>query len=215
MNVYCIDFPNNKRYVGVESNTGKRKSQHSKGYKQTLVGRAISKYGWENCKFRYLIINATPETCYHIEKKLIKLWKLQDRKKGYNISSGGECAALGHKQSEKTIKKRIESRKDYKPSKKTKEKISNSLKGRKHTKERRLNQSKAKNGREFKVYKIVKYKGTPRNWNSFEILKEKYIGTWISQTECAEDLNINRCKIGACLNKNRKTHKFYKFKYVT
>lgn len=64
MNVYCIYFPNGKRYVEVESNEGKRISFHAGGYGMKLkcpqvVSHAIKKHGWERCRWRYLIKNAS------------------------------------------------------------------------------------------------------------------------------------------------------------
>ena len=200
MNVYCIDFPNNKKYVGIESNTGQRKQYHSRGYTHTLVGRAVNKHGWENCKFRYLIINAPDNTCYHVEKKLIRLWKLQDPKNGYNISEGGEKTNKGYKRSKEAIRRQHETRRKngYIVTKTHKNKIRNTLKGKKHTRQRRLNLSKTNGGKPFYVLK-----------------DDKIIGKFELRSDAAIELNLHISKIGLCLNGKRNTHKGYKFKYVT
>lgn len=214
MNVYCIDFPNGKRYVGIESTTGQRMKYHSRGYSHTLVGRAVNKHKWENCNFRYLIKNASNETCYYMEKKLIRIWKLQDISKGYNLSSGGEKTSFGCKLSKESQIKRKATlkRNGYKTTKKHKENTSNSLKGKKHSRKRKLNQSKAKGGSPFKVFKITKWEGHWRNAKSYKILKTEYVGTWELKSEAAKDLNLLRSKISQCLNNKRNTHKGYIFK---
>lgn len=106
MNVYCITFPNGKKYIGVETTTGKRKSIHKRATGGQLVHRAINKYGWENCQFDYLYMNITPEEAWNIEINLIKELDLTNREFGYNISTGGRTSAIGVKQTEEH-KKRI------------------------------------------------------------------------------------------------------------
>ena len=212
MNLYCIDFPNGKKYVGIESHTGKRKAYHSKGYKHTLVGRAINKHGWQNCTFRYLLTNAKKETCLHMEIKLIRLWNLQNRTVGYNISSGGECSSLGSKRSKESIKKQFETRRknNFVVTEEHKNKISKTLTGRKHTHKRKVNQSRT---RSFNVYKITKSSGHCKNRKSYKILETEFIGTWRLRSDAAKELNLHVSKIGMCLNKKRFQHKNYIFNY--
>ena len=103
MNVYCITFPNSKRYVGIESITGNRKSKHSRASNNasdTFVSRAIRKYGWESCVFEYLLKDAEPNVCYQKEIDLIREWDLQNPKNGYNQSTGGESGFRGVKMSD-------------------------------------------------------------------------------------------------------------------
>jgi hypothetical protein len=94
VNVYCIYFKNGKRYVGVEAKHGARITFHSRGYNSKsknpqVVTKAISKYGWDTCKWRYLITNASKEDAFKLEKFFIKQFQTQDREKGYNICAGG------------------------------------------------------------------------------------------------------------------------------
>ena len=202
MNVYCITFPNNKKYVGIESHTGVRKNHHSKCYsKNMLVTKAILKYGWKNCNFKYLISNAPNETCYHLEKKLIKLWKLQNRSFGYNISCGGEKPALGIKKSKQTIEKLKIARSKYKLTKEWKLNIAKTLTNKKHTENRRNNQALAKGAKPFYAIKIVDNK----------IIK--CLGPFISKGICAGAIGGIRSKISLCLGGTRKTHNGYVFSY--
>jgi group I intron endonuclease len=111
MNVYCIYFPNGKRYVGTENQHGRRIKCHANLWDKNnrnvpLVTRAIAKHGWENCQWRYFATNATAEDGYALEKFFIKTLSLQNPKIGYNISSGGANGSLGVKRTEDQ-KKRI------------------------------------------------------------------------------------------------------------
>lgn len=109
MNVYCIYFKNGKRYVGIEAKNGARIKFHSRGYNSKsknpqLVTRAISKHGWDTCKWRYLVTNASKEDAGKLEKFFIKQFQTQDRDKGYNICPGGRGGS-GYPVSEETRKK--------------------------------------------------------------------------------------------------------------
>ncbi len=109
MNVYCITFPNGKRYVGVEGKTNSRKWKHSRSEYHTknnsLVAKAIRKYGWLNCKFTYLLFDCPPELCYQMESEIIKEFNLQSYLFGYNQSSGGECGFSGVKMADEHRRK--------------------------------------------------------------------------------------------------------------
>lgn len=93
MNLYCINFPNGKKYVGVETKTGARWRDHCKpptNKKWTVVQRAVAKYGKENCKFEYICMGIERGECLQMEIDFIKKWNLTDRNFGYNVSTGGE-----------------------------------------------------------------------------------------------------------------------------
>ncbi len=212
MNLYCIVFPNNKKYVGVESNDGQRKQYHSKGHKHTVVGRAIKKHGWNNCTFKYLIKNASKDTCLHMEKKLIDKWQLQDKKFGYNVSAGGESGFKGIRHSKHTIEKMKDSRKKYNLTNEWKANISKSLKNKKHNLKRRNNISNGHGSKSFEVFRIIKSIGNCRSKN-FIILETKYIGVYKNQRLCAEELNLKDKSVNSCLLGKIKTHKGYIFKF--
>lgn len=138
MNVYCLYFPNGKRYVGVESKTGGRISYHLTGCgmrvkKPSIVAKAIASFGRDNVKWRYLATNCTPEDGWALERFFIRSMRLQDRTCGYNQADGGKCAALGVKQSPDVIEKRAATKR-----------------GKPHTPEHCSSISKALKGREIK-----------------------------------------------------------------
>ena len=114
MNVYCLYFPNGKRYVGTESTHGKRIRQHSKMQSlnkpnqkdRQVVHYAIKKYGWENVKWRYLATNCSNQDGWGLEVFFISTMDLQNPECGYNKSSGGEFSGLGVKHSKERIERR-------------------------------------------------------------------------------------------------------------
>ena len=147
MNVYCITFPNLKRYVGIESTTNARKYAHARSeYNlnlKSLVAKAIRKYGWENCKFRYVSKNKSSSFCYAKEIELIFKWKLQEKKYGYNRSSGGERGFKGVKMSQEHKNKIGQAHKGRKFSKQTLQKMKKAQSGKKLTTKHRLAISKS------------------------------------------------------------------------
>lgn len=125
MNVYCLYFPNGKRYVGTEARTGRRINDHAnvasirdKGKDQAqVVHLAIQKHGWENCQWRYLATNCTKADAYALEVTFICLFRTQDPEWGYNRSVGGEDGGLGVKRSARSLARLRETlkQKDYVP----------------------------------------------------------------------------------------------------
>lgn len=89
--VYLHTFPNNKVYVGITMQ--KRLNdrwRNGKGYKNSnKVVNAIKKYGWENIKHMVLKTGLTQQEAEDLEIELIKEYKSNDIKYGYNIQNGG------------------------------------------------------------------------------------------------------------------------------
>lgn len=128
--VYCHISPSGKRYVGI---TGKRtlsrwRKDGSGYFSSPHISRAIKKYGWDN--FQHIIIaeNLSKEWACKIEIDLIRDWKLQDPKFGYNISYGGEV----HQHLDETKKKISITKTGRKDSEETRRKKSMSGKGKHH-----------------------------------------------------------------------------------
>lgn len=101
--VYCLTFPNGKRYVGIGcSNKGVDHRWNS--YKvlrckdQPKLYNALKKYGPENIKFEVILETDDPENAKRSEMYLIDVWNLQDDKYGYNITAGGDgCYGIKRK----------------------------------------------------------------------------------------------------------------------
>ena len=153
--VYKHTSPSGKVYIGITSSPVNRRWQNGKGYSQNkYFSSAISKYGWDNFDHEIVCANLSRDEALEMEKHLIKVYNSTDRKFGYNQSTGGESGACGVHPSQETIeklriastgrkrgaeelKKFSEKMRGHPVSKETREKISNSLKGRphKHSKE--------------------------------------------------------------------------------
>lgn len=127
--VYQFIFPSNKVYIGITSQKPYKRWKCGKGYKNCrLVNRAINKYGWNNVVKNVLYTNLTQAEAKRMEIELIKIFKSDNVKYGYNASPGGDCGVklteaqkehlrqinLGKHHSEETKRKMSESRKGNK-----------------------------------------------------------------------------------------------------
>lgn len=89
--VYIHIFPNNKKYIGITSQSLKNRWRDGKGYKeQPIIWNAIQKYGWDNIEHKILFENLSKEEAEKKEKELIKEFDtLFYNNKGYNVQEGG------------------------------------------------------------------------------------------------------------------------------
>lgn len=130
--VYChINKINGKKYVGITKQNPETRWHSGNGYNNNeYFCRAIKKYGWKNFDHKILYKNLTKEEAEKIEIQLIAEWKTMNRAYGYNIANGGNHIGSI---SEETKKKISNGRKgiatELHRTKKTKKKISESLKG--------------------------------------------------------------------------------------
>lgn len=139
--VYIHKFPNDKVYVGITKFKPEYRWNNGYGYKrQDYVYRAIIKYGWCNIKHEILESNLSETEAKDKEKYYIALYKSNDKRYGYNLTSGGDgtCNIIF---SEERRKKIIEQNKNRVVSEETKEKLRQFNIGRHHTNETRLKMS--------------------------------------------------------------------------
>ena len=87
--VYKYTFPNKKIYIGKSQINGNRYKNKS-GYKAQVVYRAMLKY--PNFQAEILKYFDSEEECYNAEQEYIALYKSNNNKYGYNITSGGDGA---------------------------------------------------------------------------------------------------------------------------
>ena len=128
--MYCVykhTFPNGKIYIGITSINPLRRWENGYGYrKQTIMFRAICKYGWDNIKHEILYSDLTKEEACKKEIELIALYKCNQIEFGYNRDYGGSCPTekmkqhlrevnLGKRHSEKSKQKMSVSRKGHVP----------------------------------------------------------------------------------------------------
>ena len=84
---------NNKVYIGLTKQEPKRRWQNGYGYiDNSYFYNSIIKYGWDGFKHEVLYDNLTKEEAMQKEIELIKYYKSNNRKYGYNMSKGGEAS---------------------------------------------------------------------------------------------------------------------------
>ena len=88
--VYKHTTPNGKVYIGITSQKTQLRWRNGKGYKTQVFNHAIEKYGWDNIVHEVLYENLLHEDACKKEKELIEEYKSNDRRYGYNITSGGD-----------------------------------------------------------------------------------------------------------------------------
>lgn len=87
---YIHIFPNKKVYVGITKQKPEKRWAKGKGYKNNeYLLNAIKKYGWENIEHKVLYSGLSKEQAEEKEIELIKQYKSNKRKYGYNIQNGG------------------------------------------------------------------------------------------------------------------------------
>lgn len=96
--VYMHIFPNKKIYIGITSTSTSFRWKNGKGYKNNpYLINAINKYKWENIEHKILFSHLSKEEACKKEKELIKKYKTNNRKYGYNITEGGEGVKIPSK----------------------------------------------------------------------------------------------------------------------
>lgn len=90
-------------YVGITSKPDPElRWRGGDGYSENSHFRsAIKKYGWDSFEHVVLVEGASEDFAKHCEKFLIRVWHTQDRRFGYNMTSGGD-GTPGYHPSEKT-----------------------------------------------------------------------------------------------------------------
>lgn len=147
--VYKHTCPNNKVYIGITCRNPEYRWNNGKGYKNNKhFYSAIQKYGWENIKHEILYKELEEREAYKKEIELIKKHQSNNRKYGYNNSTGGEKSMAGCTAWNKGthITNSGSFKKGHKLSEKSLEKIKNAIKGRKLTEETKKKMSEAQKG---------------------------------------------------------------------
>lgn len=103
---YCVYIHtnkiNNKKYIGITSQTPSRRWRNGEGYKGcSYFYNAIKKYGWDNFYHDVVAVGLSKEEACALEQEYIFKMKTNQEEYGYNLLSGGEAG----KHSEKTKKK--------------------------------------------------------------------------------------------------------------
>lgn len=142
--VYVHTCPNGKKYVGCTTQDPLRRWNEGKGYINQVFGRAILKFGWDNITHEVLEVESEEEM-YRKEIELISFFHSNDPKFGYNQTEGGDRPPV----SDRTKEKLSEALKGRVLSEETRKKISESNKGKPkpHSEEWKTKVSSALRGR--------------------------------------------------------------------
>ena len=214
--VYMHIFPNKKIYIGITKQEVKKRWKKGLGYNshQTLMKKAIKKYGWDNIQHKILFTDLTKEEACNKEIELISLYDSTNKQKGYNISKGGE-GTIGVKPSEKSKEKNRFSHLGKKASAETKIKISKSNIG-KHSAKRTEEQKKkiseatkkAMNNLELKRKMSILAKNRKNNTKKVKCIETNKIYKTIK--EASIDTNINAwCIVQNCLKRRNNAGKLH------
>ena len=85
-----VNRANGKRYVGISANPLARWANGRGYFRNKHFSDAIEKYGWNNFDHLILYAELSKEDACEIEQHLIRKYKTQDKRFGYNLTSGGE-----------------------------------------------------------------------------------------------------------------------------
>lgn len=213
--VYVHIFPNNKRYVGITKQEPQRRWQNGNGYKGQVVYEAIQKYKWHNVEHRILYNNLSKSDAEKYEKELIKEWKTNNRKYGYNIENGGNA---NKEISYETRQKLSLANKGHEPW----------IKGKHHSNESNIKNRNSHLGKKA-WNKGIKFSEETKNKMSTS-KKVLYENGWLppnakkviclqtnqvfdSSYEASRILGLNRSHITSCCTGKRKSTGGYNFKY--
>lgn len=90
---------NNKKYIGITSQKASYRWKNGAGYKkQRRFYNAIKCYGWDNFIHEVVADGLTKEQAEQMETDLIKLYKSNDPRYGYNIENGGVTNKISDEQ---------------------------------------------------------------------------------------------------------------------
>lgn len=213
--VYKHTTPSNKVYIGITKQKPIYRWKNGNGYKQNKhFASAINKYGWDNIKHEILFENLSKENAINKEIELIRQYKSDNRRYGYNNSVGGEKGALGshHKLSLKTRNKMSIARKGEK----------NAFYGKTHTKEvreliRKNNLGRKAWNKEIAWSDDIKNKIMLSNKTRKKVICIETNIVYNSIKEASRKTNINKKNISYCCRKveHYKTAGGYHWKFYT
>ena len=114
--VYKHTTPSGKVYIGITNQKPERRWRKGNGYfpksgEITPFCKAITKYGWNNITHEIIASHLTTDEACVMEKKLIKEYKANDSRYGYNVLIGGDIPlrdcpeSVRQKMSESSYKK--------------------------------------------------------------------------------------------------------------
>ena len=211
---YCvyvhINKINGKVYVGQTryGNHPNKRWLNGSGYKNSPhFYNAIQKYGWDNFDHIVCLSNLSLKDANYFEETLIKKLNSTNPTKGYNSRTGGANSRL----SKQTRQKISQSCKGKNLSKETKDKISKALRG-------QNNPWFGKKLPEEVCQKISDARKGINNPRCKKVLQydtnNNLIAIWDYMTQASKELNITQSNITKCCTGQRKTAGGFIWKYA-
>ena len=149
MKTYCIykitNLINSKSYLGYTYQVEKRFTHHIRGYENSSISTAIKKYGKDN--FTFIVIEEGLGYKQALKREVYWIKFFDSYCNGYNQTLGGDFNPMLLPE---IVCKASESRKGYKPSLETRQKVSKTLKDRGISKEHREKMVKGRVESDFK-----------------------------------------------------------------
>lgn len=218
---YCvyvhINKINGKRYVGItKQNPEVRWGKNGCNYKESPhFMSAIEKHGWENFEHEILQNHLTKEEACAMEVLLIKEWKLQDRKYGYNILEGGTAPSMPCEVRNKIAEKLKGNTNGlgHACSEEKKEKIRQAQIGTSFSDEHREKLSQAAKQRQVPCSEEKRQQLSKAYPNKKEVYCVELDKVFESVQECARELDIPATNIVKLCKGRGKTLKGYHLKY--
>jgi group I intron endonuclease len=230
--VYKATSPSGKVYIGITITPLKeRKRTHLRSVKngsELPLHNAIRKYGMKNIRWDTIDKADTWDELCEIEAKYIE--EFDSYSNGYNLTLGGE-GTFGLKHDEEWCIRNSERRKKFfqNPINREMQSLANqrahdenpvqAIEHSKFMKERYKKKSArektAEGMRKFLANsKSRRIHSIQRGAKPFFVYRDgELIGEWLTQRECARDLNLDFSHINRCLHGKRKSHGGYTFKY--
>lgn len=206
-----INKINQKRYIGLTSQTPEQRWRKGEGYKgSTHFYNAIKKYGWDEFDHKILATELTKEEACKLEIELIEMYRTTDEKYGYNLKSGG-LAGSHHEETRKKLHDMFVGRIF---SEETKQKIRESCKGKAHRPPAKETIEKIRNS---KIGHAVSEETKEKLRKAFgkAIICVETQEVFPSITEAAEKINKNKTTISAVLRGRNKTAGGLHWQYQT
>ena len=218
MFIYLItNTVNGKIYVGQTINDPIRRfKEHcwDTSRRKGPLQNAINKYGKESFAVEVLATVSSREELSELEKHYIKELNARDKKKGYNLTEGGE-APIGHIPSEETCKKISETKKKQakdpsyvNPMKGKTGELSPSW-GKTHSEEHKLNMSQKHTGDKNPFYGLEH----PKRKAVIVIDSNNQEQRYECAYTAAETLNLDPRTIHKICKGRGKKHRGYSFRY--
>ena len=231
--IYLITFPNGKRYVGLTATTFEERKKSHISHRVTSdlpVHNALQKYlgseTWE------IIDSASNwDELVELEKKYIDQLKTYISKNGYNLTYGGD-GTVGYRHTDEQKRLNSSAKKKYFNDPQNRRKQSEATKKAHHD-----NPKQGKNHsillkqrysdlaeREKRSSEMTNYLSDEENLRIHAIQRGareflvfekagKFIGKWLTQSQCARDLSLDVGHLNACLKGRRKSHGGFVFIY--